>query len=194
MAYDTVDEKATCNGVIYKVVYNKVNTEAEVAGAELAVKVENAVEPYAEVKVEGNKLIVKGDDKYGSEAPDDKEGNVTRATADLARFLEALHNEGVKEIVYEEKTYVWDENAGVDEETKPSGLRSKWVEKEEAVKEVVSGEEAKLNTLVNAIAEKVKASWKSGQIKFTIEADGKPINFEINVPKASDGGNSQAGA
>ena len=169
VAYNSRTKEATVGRTTYGVSFTRVGTKEEVAGAELAAVIENAVKtPFGTVEVKGNEIIVTGGSDYGDEETTG-EGHSSKAVNDLARFLEALHNEGVESITYDEKEYVWDED---------QTYRSKWVPKTEEKEGERSSEPA---TLMEAIVTAIQEDFTKGSCSFTIEADGKPIKFTIET-------------
>ncbi len=169
VAYNSRTKEATVGRTTYGVSFTRVGTKEEVAGAELATVIENAVKtPFGTVEVKGNEIIVTGGSDYGDEETTG-EGHSSKAVNDLARFLGALHNEGVESITYDEKEYVWDED---------QTYRSKWVPKTEEKEGERSSEPA---TLMEAIVTAIQEDFTKGSCSFTIEADGKPIKFTIET-------------
>ncbi len=169
VAYNSRTKEATVGRTTYGVSFTRVGTKEEVAGAELAAVIENAVKtPFGTVEVKGNEIIVTGGSDYGDEGTTG-EGHSSKAVNDLARFLEALHNEGVESITYDEKEYVWDED---------QTYRSKWVPKNGEEEGARSSEPA---TLMEAIVTAIQEDFTKGSCSFTIEADGKPIKFTIET-------------
>ena len=156
VAYNSRTKEATVGRTTYGVSFTRVGTKEEVAGAELAAVIENAVKtPFGTVEVKGNEIIVTGGSDYGDEETTG-EGHSSKAVNDLARFLEALHNEGVESITYDEKEYVWDED---------QTYRSKWVPKTEEKEGERSSEPA---TLMEAIVTAIQEDFTKGSCSFTI--------------------------